>query len=130
MADSLGQYRQNTSSENRKVNPTILGQSQLRERNKGIRKLNTNITCEAVVQVLHGGDGGGLVALLCPTLCDPMDCSLPGFSVHRILLARTLEWVAISISSKFSIPEGIREKGKGQHKWYVSSWNSPRAMRD
>ena len=32
---------------------------------------------------------------LCPTLCDPMDCSLPGFSVHGILQARTLEWVAI-----------------------------------
>ena len=29
----------------------------------------------------------------CPTLCDPMDCSLPGFSVHGILQARTLEWV-------------------------------------
>ena len=29
----------------------------------------------------------------CPTLCDPMDCSLPGFSVHGILQARTLEWL-------------------------------------
>ena len=35
----------------------------------------------------------------CPTLCDPMDCSLPGFSVHEILQARTLEWVAISFSN-------------------------------
>ena len=34
----------------------------------------------------------------CPTLCDPMDCSLQGFSVHGILQARTLEWVAISFS--------------------------------
>ena len=34
----------------------------------------------------------------CPTLCDSMDCSLPGFSVHGILQARTLEWVAISFS--------------------------------
>ena len=32
----------------------------------------------------------------CPTLCNPMDCSLPGFSVHGILQARTLQWVAIS----------------------------------
>ena len=32
-------------------------------------------------------------------LCDPMDCSLPGFSVHGILQARTLEWVAISFSN-------------------------------
>ena len=35
----------------------------------------------------------------CLTLCDPMDCSLPGFSVHGILQARTLEWVAISLSN-------------------------------
>ena len=35
----------------------------------------------------------------CPTLCDPMDCSPPGFSVHEILQARTLEWVAISFSN-------------------------------
>ena len=35
------------------------------------------------------------VAQLCPTLCDPMDCSLPGSSVHRILQARILEQVAI-----------------------------------
>jgi len=34
----------------------------------------------------------------CPTLCDPMDCSLPGFSVHGIFQARVLEWVAISFS--------------------------------
>ena len=34
----------------------------------------------------------------CPTLCDPMDCSLPGTSVHGILQARVLKWVAISFS--------------------------------
>ena len=39
-----------------------------------------------------------LVAQLCLTLCDPMDCSPPGFSVHRILQARILEWVVISFS--------------------------------
>ena len=36
----------------------------------------------------------------CPTLCDPMDCSLPGFSVHGIFQARLLEWVAISFSRR------------------------------
>ena len=35
------------------------------------------------------------VAQLCPTLCNPMDCSLPGSSVHGIFQARVLEWVAI-----------------------------------
>ena len=36
-----------------------------------------------------------LVAQSCLTFCDPMDCSSPGSSVHRILQARMLEWVAI-----------------------------------
>ena len=36
---------------------------------------------------------------LCPTLCDPIDSSPPGSSVHGILQARTLEWVAISSSN-------------------------------
>ena len=35
---------------------------------------------------------------VCPTLCDPMDCSLPGSSVHGILQVRILEWIAIPIS--------------------------------
>ena len=38
------------------------------------------------------------VTQLCLILCDPMDCSLPGSSIHGILQARTLEWVAISFS--------------------------------
>ena len=35
---------------------------------------------------------------LCLTLCDPMNCSSPGSSVHGILQARILEWVAIPFS--------------------------------
>ena len=35
---------------------------------------------------------------LCPSLCDPMDCSLPGSSVHGIFQTRILEWVAIPSS--------------------------------
>ena len=38
------------------------------------------------------------VAQSCPTLCDPTDCSLPGFSIHGIFQARVLEWIAISFS--------------------------------
>ena len=40
----------------------------------------------------------------CPTLCDPMDCSLPGSSVHGIFQARVLEWVTISFSRGSSQP--------------------------
>ena len=39
-----------------------------------------------------------------PTLCDPMDCSLSGFSVHGIFQARVLEWIAISFSRGSSRP--------------------------
>ena len=39
------------------------------------------------------------VVQLCPTLRDPMDCSLPGSSIHGIFQARVLEWVAISFSN-------------------------------
>ena len=39
------------------------------------------------------------VAQSCPTLCDPVNCNLPGSSIHGILQARILEWVAISFSS-------------------------------
>ena len=38
------------------------------------------------------------LAQSCLTLCDPVDCSLPGFSVHGIFQARVLEWVSISFS--------------------------------
>ena len=47
------------------------------------------------------------VALSCPILCDPMDCSLPGSSVHGILQARMLEWVAVSYSRDLPDP-GIK----------------------
>ena len=40
----------------------------------------------------------------CPTLHDPIDYSLPGSSVHGILQARILEWVAIPFSKGFSQP--------------------------
>ena len=39
-----------------------------------------------------------------PTLCDPMDCSLQGSSIHGIFQARVIEWVAISFSSGSSRP--------------------------
>ena len=41
---------------------------------------------------------------LCPTLCDPMDCSPPGSSVQRILQAGILKWVVLSFSRGSSQP--------------------------
>ena len=44
------------------------------------------------------------VSQSCPTLCDPMDCSLPRSSIHGIFQARVLEWIAISFSRGPSLP--------------------------
>ena len=44
------------------------------------------------------------VTRLCPTLCDPVDYSTPGSSVHSILQARILEWVTIPFSRESSRP--------------------------
>ena len=43
------------------------------------------------------------VAQSCPILCDPMDCSLPGSSVHGIFQARVLEWGAIAFSAPVTL---------------------------
>ena len=43
-----------------------------------------------------------------PTLCNPMDCSLPGSSVHGILQARVLEWGAIAFSRKIQNANTMR----------------------
>ena len=43
----------------------------------------------------------------CPTLSDPVDCSLPGSSVHGIFQARVLEWAAIAFSREVDCSESI-----------------------
>ena len=55
--------------------------------------------CGALVLAAATAAAAAKSRQLCLTLCDPMDCSLPGFSIHGILQARTLEWVAISFSN-------------------------------
>ena len=49
------------------------------------------------------------VAQSCPTLCDPVDCSPPGSSLHGILQARVLEWVPISLSRGSSRPRDLTQ---------------------
>ena len=48
------------------------------------------------VHCIHNLQSVVLVAHSCPTLCDPMDCSLPGFSVHVILQGRIVTCIAFS----------------------------------
>ena len=50
---------------------------------------------------------GVLVTQLCPILCNPMDCSSPSSSVHGILQARILEWVAIPLSNSLCYTVGL-----------------------
>ena len=61
------------------------------------------------------------VAQSSPTLCDPMDCSLSGSSVHKIFQARVREWIAISFSRGSSRPRnqtrGSRTAGRRFTVW-------------
>ena len=59
---------------------------------------NTGVGCHFLLQSMKVKSESE-VAQSCLTVCDPMDCSLSGFSVHGILQARILEWVAISFSN-------------------------------
>ena len=54
------------------------------------------------------------VAQCCPIFRDPMDCSLPGSSVHGIFQARVLEWAAIAFST---ISLEVRQVGTRKHNW-------------
>ena len=71
------------------------------------------------------------VAQSCPTPCDPLDWSPPGSSVHRILQARVLEWVAIS-SSKTLIraPFSLVLRAEGEFPTERASTNGVKLVRD
>ena len=60
--------------------------------------------CIAAERSLKVLESESEVTQLCLTLCDPMDCSLPGSSIYGIFQARILEWVSISFSSGSSQP--------------------------
>ena len=59
---------------------------------------NTGVGCHCLLQCMKVKSESE-VAQSCPTLSDPMDCSLPGSSIHGILQARVLEWGAIALLS-------------------------------
>ena len=59
---------------------------------------NTRVGCHFLLQRMKVKSESE-VAQSCPTLSDPMDCSLPGSSIHGIFQARILEWVVISFSN-------------------------------
>ena len=59
---------------------------------------NTGVSCHFLLQCMKVKSEREF-AQLCPTLSDPMDCSLPGSSTHGIFQARVLEWGAIAFST-------------------------------
>ena len=59
---------------------------------------NTGIGCHFLLQCMKVKSESE-VGQSCLTLCDPMDCSLPGSSVHGIFQARVLEWGAVAFSN-------------------------------
>ena len=68
------------------------------------RNMNRWLTRLPLYSKINCLKGKGVVAQLCLTLCDPMDCSPLGYSVHGIIQARILEWVAIPFSRRSSQP--------------------------
>ena len=96
---------------------------------------NTGVCCHFLLQCIKVKSQSE-VAQLCPTLSDPMDCSLPGSFIHGIFQARVLEWGAIVFSKLYYFLiaqltknppatwktrvrslgwEGLLEKGKATH---------------
>ena len=59
---------------------------------------NTGVSCHFLLQCMRVKSESEITQL-CPSLSDPMDCSLPGFSIHGIFQARVLEWVASAFSN-------------------------------
>ena len=72
-----------------------------------------------VRKIISGIESESDVTQSCPTLSDPMDCSLPGSSVHGIFQARVLEWGAIAFSTL------ILNKGKKKNKLFLLIYLSP-----
>ena len=73
---------------------------------------NTGVGCHFLLQCMKVKSERE-VAQLCPTLSDPMDCSLPGSSIHGIFQARVLEWDAIA----FSVWQASVEQTMVQARW-------------
>ena len=84
---------------------------------------NTGVGCHFLLQCMKVKSESEVVQS-CPTLSDPMDCHLPGSSVHGIFQARVLEWVAIAFSDWLarkrhlmwnqSTKQGVEEKKRNK----------------
>ena len=117
MSDSVGRHRQQ---------PTRL------PRPWDFPGKNTGVGCHFLLQWMKVKSESE-VPQLCPTLCDPMDCSLPGSSARGIFQARVLEWVAIAFSNggmakHLWIPlSKKKKKSKGRYKQAGTLFRVPKS---
>ena len=74
-------------------------------------------TCNTYMHNMHRECS--VIAQSCLTLCYPMDCSLPGFSIHGIFQARIPEWVAISFSRRSSQPRDRTQVSHILGRWFT-----------
>ena len=81
---------------------------------------NTGVGCHFLLQCMKVKSESE-VAQLCPTLSDPMDCSLTGSSLHGIFQARVLEWGAIQAKSMKHITPILNPKVNNRL-WVIVSW--------
>ena len=91
---------------------------------------NTGVGCHFLLQCMKVKSESEVMQS-CPTLCDPMDCSLPGSSIHGIFQARVLEWGAIAFSIQSNNKKTIqflkgrkilRDFTEVALKWHKSTW--------
>ena len=75
----------------------------------GFSGTHTGVGCHYLLQCMKVKNESE-VTQSCPTLRDPMDCSLPGSSIHGIFQARVLEWgaIAFSLLAKDGLTKGIQ----------------------
>ena len=73
---------------------------------------NTGVGCHFLLQCMKVKSESE-VAQSCLTLSDPMDCSLPGSSIHGIFQARVLKWVAIAFSDTMEYYSGMKRNEIG-----------------
>ena len=84
---------------------------------------NTGVGCHVLLQCMKVKRERE-VAQLCPTLSDPMDCSLTGSSVHGIFQASVLEWGAIAFSELFTNDSHVPDFLSELHLYPIVCWRS------
>ena len=84
---------------------------------------NTGVGCHFLLQCMKVKSESE-VTQSCPTLSDPMDCSLPGSSVHGIFQARILEWGAIAFSGLTLLSGKKSSCNTGDMSWPLG-WKDP-----